>query len=188
VLGTEIEALRDGTAVVAGGTSYDADLVLVAGGITPHVELAERAGLLVEESRIVVDEQMRTSADGVFAAGDVARARNGTARRHLTVEHWGEGERMGAIAGTTAAGGVDAWTEVPGFWSEIGSHTLQYAAWGDGYGESRFVDHGEGAFTVWYGHEGTTVGVLVHGADDDYEQGLELVARGAPLPGVSRLG
>lgn len=183
VSGATVERLEDGVRVVADGTPYDADLVLVAGGVTPHAELAARAGLLVEDGRIVVDEQMRTSADGVYAAGDVAWARNGRAGRHLVVEHWGDADRMGAIAGTSAAGGVDGWQEVPGFWSQIGPDTLKYVAWGDGYGESRLVDHGDGAFTVWYGHDGATVGVLTHGADDDDEKGAALVAQAGPLPG-----
>jgi 3-phenylpropionate/trans-cinnamate dioxygenase ferredoxin reductase component len=41
---------------------------------------------------------------------------------------------------------------------------------GDGWDEQVFEDEGE-AFTVWYGNEGTLVGVLSHNADDDYERG-----------------
>jgi hypothetical protein len=70
----------------------------------------------------------------------------------------------------------------PGFWSTIGSHVLKYAAWGDGFDEARMVDHARGAFTVWYGREGTTVGVLTHDRDEDYERGKSLVETGAPLP------
>ena len=44
-------------------------------------------------------------------------------------------------------------------------------------------DRSEGeAFAVWYGREGVTVGVLAHSADDEYEEGRELIERGAPLP------
>ncbi len=95
------------------------------------------------------------------------------------VEHWGEALRMGEVAGTTAAGGEDSWSQAPGFWSEIGTHTLKYSAWGDGHDSTRFVDHEDGGFTVWYGRAGTTVGVLTHEADDDYERGQRLVEQGA---------
>jgi hypothetical protein len=44
------------------------------------------------------------------------------------------------------------------------------------------VAGGDGAFTIWYGREGVTVGVLSHERDEDYEHGRELVAKGAPLP------
>jgi 3-phenylpropionate/trans-cinnamate dioxygenase ferredoxin reductase subunit len=35
---------------------------------------------------------------------------------------------------------------------------------------------------VWYGSDGTTVGVLTHEADSDYERGLELIESADPLP------
>jgi hypothetical protein len=44
------------------------------------------------------------------------------------------------------------------------------------------VVHPGGAFTVWYGSGGTTVGVLTHGCDADHERGRELVEGGRPLP------
>ena len=68
--------------------------------------------------------------------------------------------------------GADAaWDEVPGFWSKIGSHTLKYAAWGDGFDDARLVEHGGGAFTIWYTRDGVAVGVLTHERDADYERG-----------------
>ena len=72
------------------------------------------------------------------------------------------------------------WDAVPGFWSTIGDHTLKYAAWGDGFDDSRLEQHGDGAFTAWYGREGRIVGVLAHEADEDYERGRSLIAEGAP--------
>ena len=161
----------------------EADLVLAAVGSYPLSSLAGAAGLDVHDGRVVVDEHLATSADGVWAAGDVAYARNATAGRHLAVEHWDDAEAMGTIAGTSAAGGEATWDTVPGFWSEIGSQFLQYSAWGDGWDTARFVDNGEGSFTVWYGQDGTTVGVLTCSADEDDEKGRELIRTGAPLPG-----
>lgn len=183
--GQPLESVSEGHVVtLQGGATLTADLVLVAAGIAPHAELAEAAGLDTRESRIVVDEGMRTSAASLYAAGDVVLARNATAGRRLSVEHWGEAMRMGEVAGTNAAGGEDAWAQAPGFWSEIGDHTLKYAAWGDGWDEIRFVEHGRGAFTAWYGSNGVTVGVLTHEADKDYERGQEMVEKGSPLPGT----
>ncbi|HWK25644.1 MAG TPA: FAD-dependent oxidoreductase [Solirubrobacter sp.] len=147
-------------------------LVLVATGVEP-------AGPL---GRITVDERMRSELPGVYAAGDVAFARNAAAGRHLAVEHWGEALNMGAVAGRTIAGEDARWDVAPGFWSTIGERTVKYAAWGDGYDEARLVDHGGGAFTVWYGTDGTTVGVLTHERDEDYERGRHLVETKAPLP------
>ena len=87
----------------------------------------------------LVDSAMRTSRDGLLAAGDVCLADNVAAGRALRVEHWGDALGQGTIAGRTAGGVTAAWDDVPGFWSEIGGRTLKYAAWGDGYDTCRFV-------------------------------------------------
>ena len=169
------------------GRSIPADLVVAAVGVEPQSELAERAGLAVSDDRIEVDERMRTADPRVLAAGDVALARNAGAGRRLPVEHWGEAERMGEVAGTVAAGGSDSWDNVPGFWSQIGDHTLKYAAWGDGYDDDRLVEHEGGGFTVFYSRDGVTVGVLTCDADDDYERGQELIAGKQPPPDIPEL-
>ena len=80
------------------------DLVLAATGVKPNSDLGRAAGLRIEKSRIVVGPEMRTSAEQVYAAGDVALARNATARRQLAVEHWQDAIDQGAVAGTNAAG------------------------------------------------------------------------------------
>ncbi len=183
--GVEVAEIDGSTVVTAAGDRFDADLVLCATGIAPKSALAEQAGLKLDTGRILVDERMATSVAGIYAAGDVTLAFNPTAGRRLLVEHWGEAIRMGEVAGTNAAGGTDRWTDVPGFWSTIGDETLKYAAWGDGYDTVRFVDYSDGAFTVFYGRDEVVVGVLTHGADDDYDRGRELIEAAAPFPSSS---
>lgn len=177
---TEIEAGR--IVKLSDGTEVSADLVLSATGVTVRSELAERAGAEVRDGRVVVDSRMRTSLPGLLAAGDVALAMNTTAGRHLVVEHWNAAERMGAIAGTVAAGGEDEWAQPLGFFSLIGHHMLKYAAWGDGYDQAIPVHHADGGMTVWYTTDGVTVGVLTSEADDDLELGRQLVTSGSKPP------
>jgi 3-phenylpropionate/trans-cinnamate dioxygenase ferredoxin reductase subunit len=165
---------------VESGERIAADTVLLGTGVSPRTELAERAGLAVERG-IITDSAMRTSATNVFAVGDVAQAFNQSAGRHLSVEHWGDALEHGRVAGTVIAGGEAAWSMAPGFWSTIGDKTLKYWAWGDGWDEKRFSDKDE-SFTVWYGRQGTLVGVLAHGSDEDYEEGRELIESGASFP------
>ncbi len=164
---------------IEGGDKISTRTVLFGTGVAPRTGLAEEAGLEVDGG-VVTDSSMRTSAPGVFAVGDIARAYNESAGRHLSVEHWGDALEHGRIAGTVISGGEAAWSMAPGFWSTIGDKTIKYWAWGDGWDEQVFEDKGE-AFTVWYGKEGTLVGVLSHGSDDDYEQGRELIERGEPF-------
>lgn len=58
----------------AGGTELACELVVIAVGIRPRVELARKIGLTVERA-IVVDDQLRTSAPGIYAVGECAQHR-----------------------------------------------------------------------------------------------------------------
>ena len=192
VLGAEITTLDhedDGRVTVrmSGHEAVTADFVLIAAGMKPNADVTGgvvTGGGVTGEigtagGRIVVDAQLRTNRPDVFAAGDVAAAHNVTAGRQVVVEHWGDAETMGEIAGANAAGAGREWDSVPGFWSEIGEHTLMYAAWGDGFDDIRFVTHAGGGFTAWYLTDGHVVGVLST-EEDDYERGQKLVEEHAP--------
>jgi len=194
-LGDEIEGIerRNGGFEVAvrGQETISAETILFGTGVVPRTSLAEGAGLEMFEGGVVTDSSMRTSAPGIFAVGDIAYAYNEAAGGHQKVEHWGDALGHGQVAGTVIAGGEAAWGSAPGFWSTIGDKTIKYHAWSGGWDEARFVDHGEEghatdaaeeSFTVWYGRDGMLVGVLTHNFDEDYEEGRELIERGAPLP------
>lgn len=167
---------------VEGRESFRSDVVLLAAGVEARTRLALDSGLGILSGGVSCDSSMRASDTDIFAVGDISYAFNEAAGRSLRVEHWGDALEHGRIAGTVAAGGEARWRSVPGFWSTIGDRILKYAAWGDGWDESRFVDHGGGAFTVWYGLDGVCVGVLSHERDEDYERGRELIEAGASLP------
>jgi 3-phenylpropionate/trans-cinnamate dioxygenase ferredoxin reductase component len=174
-------AAGDGLLEVRAGTvRAAAKVVVMAAGVAPRGELVGAAGLELSGGAVPVNTAMRTTQDGLYAAGDVAFAENEAAGRRLRVEHWGDALGQGEIAGRGAAGEDARWDAVPGFWSTIGDHTLKYAAWGDGFDESRLEQHGGGAFTGWYGRDGRVVGVLAHKGDEDYERGRSLIAEGAP--------
>jgi 3-phenylpropionate/trans-cinnamate dioxygenase ferredoxin reductase component len=181
-LGAAVEEIgRHGDAlhVVAEGVRAEGDVVVMAAGVAPRGELAAAAGLELVDGAVPTDAAMRTARTGLLCAGDACLAENATAGRRLRVEHWGDALGQGQVAGATAAGEDVSWTEVPGFWSTIGTRTLKYAAWGDGYEQVRIEEHAGGAFTAWYGRDGKIVGVLAHDADDDYERGRTLIAQGA---------
>jgi 3-phenylpropionate/trans-cinnamate dioxygenase ferredoxin reductase subunit len=182
ILDAEVEAIEDARRVrVSGRPELDADVVLLATGVVPNGELAAATGIELHYGAVPTDAAMRTQNPFLSAAGDVAWALNRSAGRRLRVEHWGDALAQGVLAGRALAGEEAEWDEVPGFWSTIGSHTLKYAAWGDGFDEDRLVDHGDGAFTIWYARDGVAVGVLTHERDEDYERGRELIARGERL-------
>lgn len=178
---TAIETGADGLRLTLDEGGLACDRVVLAVGAQPRVALARDAGVPVEGGAIVADASMRTGADGVWCAGDVAFATNPSAGRRLRVEHWGEALAQGAIAGRAIAGEDAVWEEVPGFWSTVGHRTLKQAAWGDGWDAAALEPDAEG-FTAWYGRGGRIVGVLTHDHDDDYESGRRKVREGAPWP------
>src|SRR5438128_10615534 len=105
--------------------------VVVAGlGIAPAVELAQQAGLRVENG-IVVDAFCRTSQPDVYAAGDVANFANpalGEGTR-LRVEHEDNANAMGRVAGLNMAGRATRYDHLPFFYSDL--FELGYEAVGD---------------------------------------------------------
>jgi 3-phenylpropionate/trans-cinnamate dioxygenase ferredoxin reductase component len=182
-LGVAVEeiASRNGSLeVIAGAVRARASIVVMAAGVAPRAELAAAAGIELRDGALPATSAMRTARAGLYTAGDVAFAENARAARPLRIEHWGDALGQGEVAGRNAAGEHVEWDAVPGFWSTIGDRTLKYAAWGDGFDQSRLERHGSGAFTAWYGREAKIVGVLAHEADEDYERGRALIAEGAP--------
>jgi NADPH-dependent 2,4-dienoyl-CoA reductase/sulfur reductase-like enzyme len=108
------------------GATLACDFVCIGVGIVPNVELAQQAGLAVENG-IVVDEYLQTSQPDIYAAGDVARYLDplfGTRRR---VEHWGHAEYSGQLAGRNMAGAREPYGLLTYVWSDIFDLHLEFA-------------------------------------------------------------
>ena len=165
---------------LASGRTLLADGVVSGSGARPNLALAESAGVKIDNGGVVTDAELHTSDPAIWAAGDIAYARNPAAGRHLRVEHWGEADAMGEIVGANLAGEHRRWSGAPGFWSTIGDHELKYSAWGDGFDRADLVEGPEG-WAVWYSRDGSVVGVLAENWDASYERGQSLIERGAPL-------
>jgi len=92
---------------------------VVAGlGIEPNVELAEQAGLTLEDG-IYVDEFLRTSQPDIYAAGDVAMTYSPTLGRNRRAEHEDNANVMGRTAGRNMAGTEEPYHYVPYFYSDL---------------------------------------------------------------------
>ena len=76
------------------GTRLDADLALVAVGAVPRTELAEAAGLAVDDG-VLVDAHLRTADPRVAAAGDIANVDHPVLGRRVRVEHWANAKARG---------------------------------------------------------------------------------------------
>jgi len=101
------------------GTSYDgerADLVLVAVGAEPRVDLARDAGLEVENG-VLVDAALRTSDPAILAAGDIA-AHDHPWLGRLRVEHWDNAIEQGKAAARSMLGDETPYERTPYFFTD----------------------------------------------------------------------
>ncbi len=110
------------------GKELAADVVVAGLGIQPSVELAERAGLKVDNG-IVVDAHCRSSHPSIYAAGDVANFHNPALDARMRVEHEDNANTMGKVAGENMAGQATPYDHLPFFYSDL--FDLGYEAVGD---------------------------------------------------------
>ena len=161
------------------GASLSADLVVAGLGIQPNVELAEQAGLHVDNG-IVVDELLRTSVPEIFAAGDVANFYNPALGTRLRVEHEDNANTMGAAAGRSMAGQGTPYTHLPFFYSDL--FALGYEAVGELDPRLEVVSDWKEPFregVVYYLRDGRVRGVLLWGIFGKVDDARALI--GAPL-------
>jgi 3-phenylpropionate/trans-cinnamate dioxygenase ferredoxin reductase subunit len=131
-LSTQIEAIVGNSAAqgvrTTSGSVVEGDLVVVGVGVSPRDELARDAGLTLENG-IVVDEQLRTSAPDIFAAGDVAAAWNSRYDKRIRVEHWANALNQGVTAGhnmLSPDGEGTPYTKLPYFYSDQYDLGMEY--------------------------------------------------------------
>jgi 3-phenylpropionate/trans-cinnamate dioxygenase ferredoxin reductase component len=130
LLGAGVEAF-EGTGMVervrlGDGRVLECDFVVVGIGVQPRTGLAAEAGLTVDNG-ILVDEHLRTSAPGVFAAGDVANARHPFYGEPIRVEHWANALHQGPAAARAMLGQADVYDRLPYFFSDQYDVGMEYA-------------------------------------------------------------
>ncbi|HLH66714.1 MAG TPA: FAD-dependent oxidoreductase [Solirubrobacteraceae bacterium] len=96
---------RLGGVVLSDGGELATELLLVAAGIAPMVELARKAGLDTRRG-VVVDDRLRTSDPDVFAAGDLAQHQGTIYGLWPAAVEQGEIAAENAVGGTRAYGGT----------------------------------------------------------------------------------
>lgn len=137
-----------------------ADLVVVGIGADPTTELADSAGLDIDNG-VVVDEHMRSSHPSVFAVGDIAAARNTLLQQRLRVEHWDNAVRQAEVAAATITGRDKEYDWQPYFYTDQYDLGMEYV--GHGTSDDDVVIRGDktsGEFIVFWTRSGTVTAAM----------------------------
>ena len=145
------------TSVQCGAEAFDADLVVVGIGIVPNTELAEAAGLAVDNG-IVVDDHCRTSAPDIYAAGDCTNHPNPLLERRLRLESVPNAMEQARVAAANMCGGDKNYAAIPWFWSDQYELKLQMVGFSaDGNETVLRGDKSTNQFAVFYLKDGILV-------------------------------
>jgi 3-phenylpropionate/trans-cinnamate dioxygenase ferredoxin reductase component len=167
--------------VTQGGRELEAQAAICGVGAIPDVMLARKSGLALGKlGGVLCDSRLRTSADGIFAAGDMCEYESVVHGRFVRIEH----EEVAAAQGRTAVrnmlGADVAHDEVPYFFSDLSDWaSLEYVGPAFGWDAEEVegsVD--DGAFAVWYRADGAVRAMLSVGGTGDLDRARQLI-RGA---------
>ncbi|MGH9047818.1 MAG: NAD(P)/FAD-dependent oxidoreductase [Acidimicrobiales bacterium] len=130
--GVGVDALAGSSAVEAvrltDGTLLPAQVVVVGVGVVPRTELAESAGLALDNG-IAVDEHFQTGAPGIFAVGDVASAFHPRYGTRIRLEHWSAALNQGPVAARNMCGRPTPYERTPYFFSDQYDFGMEYRGW-----------------------------------------------------------
>lgn len=103
------------------GETLPADMVVLASGVVPTTEFLKNSGVALDRDDFIeADAMLRTTAAGVFAAGDAVNFYDPVFARCRNVEHWDNAVRQGRLAARNMLGRRQRYDEVSYFYSEIG--------------------------------------------------------------------
>jgi len=118
ILNDSLKEIQGKNAITSNSRRLETDMLLIAVGITPNVELAKESGIQVDNG-IIVNEYLETSAKDIYAAGDIANIFDPREGRRKRIEHWNNAEYTGKLAARNMAGNREAYNFISSIWSDI---------------------------------------------------------------------
>jgi 3-phenylpropionate/trans-cinnamate dioxygenase ferredoxin reductase component len=178
-----VEAASAGSVTTGSGRTIEADIVIAGLGLEPATDLAEAAGLEVDNG-IVVDEFGRAAGyKDVFAAGDVANFPVAALGRRLRVEHEDHAKAHGRAVGANMAGANAPYDHLPFFYSDM--FDLGYEAVGEVDSRleilERWQEPNRKGIVAYLDEARRPRGFLYWNVWDHVERGRELIRAGAPI-------
>lgn len=167
------------------GREIPADLVVVSCGVRANTAVAAAAGIETDRA-VVVDANMRTNIEGIYACGDCAQYQN------MNYAIWPEASEQGKTAGANAAGEEVTYAPVPAALTFHGMNTALYAIGDAGknpnliYKTVEFKDMGKRQYEKYYFLNNRLCGVILIGDVSRMAELTEAVNRKALFKEVIR--
>jgi 3-phenylpropionate/trans-cinnamate dioxygenase ferredoxin reductase subunit len=163
----------------ASGAAFDCDFAVVGVGAVPECSWLRDAGLALGDG-VVVDELCRTTADGVYAAGDLASWWHPGIGRRLRVEHFDNAQLQGVAAAKSMLGKGEPYAPVPFFWSDQYDVTFQHVGYAGGEDEVVLRGSaGSGSWCAFYLRQGRLVAAFGANRFREIAAARQLIARRA---------
>jgi NADPH-dependent 2,4-dienoyl-CoA reductase/sulfur reductase-like enzyme/nitrite reductase/ring-hydroxylating ferredoxin subunit len=162
-MGRQVSEITEAGVRLDDGSQLALDVVLLAVGIAPRLELAQSAGLRQQDG-VLVDAHMRTSHPDIYAAGDIARFVAPYSGESMRLEHWAVAQRQGQIAALAMIGQPQPYDSVPFFWTRHYETSLAYVGHAEGFDATTvFGDLHKKAGAVVYKKAGRPLAVATLG-------------------------
>lgn len=160
------------------GSSFVADIVLIAVGLEPNTELAQSAGLAVDNG-ILVNGYCGTGHDRVYAIGDCANHFNVFANRRLRLESVQNALEQARTVAAHICGKDRLFTIIPWFWSDQYDLKLQMVGLAQGYDQTVLRGSFESrSFIHFYLRDGHVIAADAVNRGGDFMQAKRLIAEG----------
>ncbi len=165
-----------------GGDEIAAEAIIAGLGIRPNTELAQSAGLTVDNG-IIVDEYLRSSQPDIYAAGDAANFFNPLLDKRMRVEHEDNANTMGKLAGQNMASSQpEPYHHLPFFYSDL--FDLGYEAVGELSSKLETFSDWQEKYrkgVIYYLDQERVRGVLLWNVWDQVEAARKLMAETGPF-------
>jgi len=161
---------------LADGSQIAADCVIVGVGIEPELDLARDAGLEIDNG-IIVDEYCRTSAENVYAAGDVTNFYHPVYERRLRLESWQNAQNQAIAAARNVSGEQFSYADIPWFWSDQLNFKIQVAGAADDWDTVEIRKDSETDLLLFQIKDESVVGLQSIGAIKEMRRARKLLEK-----------